>query len=123
MLTALHEQLLTCVEMLGDFQPPHPQNSTLNPLYLCANIDAMYHVVLDHHLSADWSTPSVPPPHAYLRALAAPIRAQRLSAARAVLARVGSAAATAFCSAWDVDAESLELPKDADPLRQVRVLP
>lgn len=122
MLTALHGQLLTCVEMLADFQPPSaPALDLESALYLAANFDAMYHVLLDYHLSSDWPSPSVPPPHAYLPELARSVRAQRIAAARTLLDAAPPPVADAFCATWDVERDSLELAADADPLRQVRL--
>lgn len=40
-------------------------------VFVCANLDSAYFVLLDHFLTCGWAAPPVPPPHEYFPAIAA----------------------------------------------------
>lgn len=110
----------TCLEILDDF--PTPTKTHIDPesvVYMVANLDSMYYVLLDHHLTARWTTPSVPPPHKCFPAMVKAIGAEVTEAVQILMQRGGPAAAASFRKAWDLS-ESLQLPDDVDPLRVVR---
>jgi hypothetical protein len=93
-------------------------------VYLAANADAMYHILLDHHLTSAWLTPSVPPPHSYFPALTSLLRGElggALATLRAAAAPVG---VTEMRRAWELSEslDAFEAGVDVDPLRQVRPL-
>lgn len=109
----------TCLEILDDFPPPH--ETPIDPesvVYITANLDSMYYVLLDHHLTAKWPTPSVPPPHKYFPALMEAMGTEAIEAVQSLMQRGGPVAAASFRKAWELS-ESLQLPADVDPLRVV----
>lgn len=113
----------TCLEILDDFPAPH--STQIDPesvVYMVANLDSMYYVLLDHHLTSKWATPSVPPPHKYFPALLNTMGAEAVEATEGLMRLGGAVAASSFHRAWDLS-ESLQLPAEADPLRVVRALP
>lgn len=112
----------TCLEILDDF--PVPDKTHIDPesvVYMVANLDSMYYVLLDHHLTASWATPSIPPPHRYFPALVEVIEPEVKEAVTSLMDRGGPASTAAFRAAWDLS-EDLEFPEDVDPLRVVRLL-
>lgn len=40
-------------------------------VFVCANLDSAYFLLLDHYLTCGWEAPPVPPPHEYFPALIA----------------------------------------------------
>jgi hypothetical protein len=113
----------TCLEILDEFcSQGKTQIDPESVVYIVANLDSMYYVLLDHHLTATWPTPSVPPPHKYFPALLEAMGTEAADAARSLMGRGGPVAAGSFQRAWDLS-ESLQLPPDVDPLRAVRFSP
>ena len=116
-------QFHTCLEILDDF--PAPNKTRVDPesvVYMVANLDSMYYVLLDHHLTAKWPTPSVPPPHKYFPALLNTMGTEVSEATASLMQRGGPVAAASFRKAWGLS-ESFHLPDDVDPLRVVRSSP
>lgn len=117
-VSALEEPFHTCLEILDDFRPPNATKiDTESVVFLIANLDSMYYVLLDHHLTAPW-TPSVPPPHRYFPAVLDVMKPEVKAAVSALLQRSGSEASTAFRKAWGLS-EDNTFESEADPLRQV----
>ena len=48
-----------------------PDDTTQATVFVCANLDSAYFVLLDHSLTCRWTAPPVPPPHDYFVAVAA----------------------------------------------------
>eukprot|EP00892_Ulva_mutabilis_P004997 jgi/Ulvmu1/286/UM001_0290.1 len=118
-VSALEEPFHTCLEILDDFRPPEANKvDAESVVFLIANLDSMYYVLLDHHLTAPWTTPSVPPPHKYFPALLDLMKPEVEAAVSSLVQYAGPVAADAFRQAWGLSKEN-QLEAEADPLRQV----
>ena len=58
---------LTAWQPMTRGMPTHPQAV----VFVCANLDSAYFVLLDHFLTCRWAAPPVPPPHDYFAAIVA----------------------------------------------------
>lgn len=118
-VAALEEPFHTCLEILME---SIPLNATLidaeSVVFLLANLDSMYYVLLDHHLTAPWQTPSIPPPHRYFLALVNLMQVEADAAVNSLMQRSGVQAAAAFRWAWGL-MDSNTFAGDVDPLRKV----
>lgn len=118
-VAALEEPFHTCLEILMESIPPSATCiDAESVVFLLANLDSMYYVLLDHHLTAPWQAPSVPPPHRYFVAMVDMMRVEANAAVTALMQRSGAEASAAFRWAWGL-MDSNTFAGDVDPLRQV----
>lgn len=118
-VSALEEPFHTCLEILDDFRPPEATRIDAESIvFLIANLDSMYYVLLDHHLTAPWSTPSVPPPHQYFPALVNLMKPEVEAAVKSLWQRSGEEAVATFRQAWGLSDDG-SFDSEPDPLRKV----
>lgn len=121
-IAGLEEPFQTCLEILIESIPSQSTDiDAESVVFLIANLDSMYYVLLDHHLTAPLQTPSVPPPHHYFPAVVDLMRPEADAAVSSLMLRSGAQAAAKFQAAWGLtDGNTFE--GDVDPLRKVRQL-